>query len=189
MAKYTPRRCEALPRGVFAHLWSIFNHFRIVFRRNFDKFRTATVKRRTNFVPIIANRITTKAPIIFHIRYLWNTLEIELGWRSGDLRSGDFIGIPKIYTNTSFRPRKNKEMAGVDNLVVYMQSAVKHSTFYIHPGVVYIQTGVFYSSLHIHHQMVHTSHFTIFSRPEPGGGVYLRGPNFTCGHRATAQPR
>ena len=45
------------------------------------------------------------------------------------------------------------------------------------PGVVYIQTAVFYSSLHIHHQIVHTSHFPIFSRPQPGGGVYLWGPN------------
>ena len=44
-------------------------------------------------------------------------------------------------------------------------------------GVVYIQTAVFYSSLHIHHQIVHTSHFPIFSRPQPGGGVYLWGPN------------
>jgi len=39
-----------------------------------------------------------------------------------------------------------------------------------------IQTAVFYYSLHIHHQIVHTSHFPIFSRPKPGGGVYLWGP-------------
>ena len=39
------------------------------------------------------------------------------------------------------------------------------------PGVVYIQTAVFYNSLHIHHQIVHTSHFPIFSRPKPGGGI------------------
>jgi len=50
-------------------------------------------------------------------------------------------------------------MAGVDDLVVY------------------IQTAVFYRSLHIHHQIVHTSHFPIFSMPQPGGGVYLWGPN------------
>jgi len=25
--------------------------------------------------------------------------------------------------------------------------------------------------------MVHTRHFPIVSRPKPGGGVYLRGPN------------
>ena len=70
-------------------------------------------------------------------------------------------------------------MAGVDDLVVYMQTAVKYSTLYIHhPGVVYIESVVFYSSLHMHHQIVHTSHFPIFSRPKPGGGVYLWGPNF-----------
>ena len=59
-----PRRREAPPRAVFAHLWSIFDHFGIVFRRNFDKFRTAIVKLRTNFVPIIANIMTEKVPII-----------------------------------------------------------------------------------------------------------------------------
>jgi len=51
---------------------------------------------------------------------------------------------------------------------VYMQTAVKYNTFYIHhPGVEYIQTVLFYSSLHIHHQMVHTSHFPIFLGPNP----------------------
>ena len=45
------------------------------------------------------------------------------------------IGTPKIYTTTGFGPRKNREMAGVDDLVVYMQTAVKYNTFYIHhPG-------------------------------------------------------
>ena len=44
------------------------------------------------------------------------------------------------------------------------------------PGVVYIESVVIYHSLHIHHQIVHTSHFPIFSRPKPGGGVYLLGP-------------
>ena len=48
MTKYTPRRREAFPRGVFAHLWSIFDYFRIVFRRNFDIYYTAFVKLRTN---------------------------------------------------------------------------------------------------------------------------------------------
>jgi len=71
------------------------------------------------------------------------------------------IGTPKIYTTTGFGPGKNREMAGVDDLVVYMQTAVK------------------YSSLYIHHQIVHTSNFPIFSRPKPGGGVYLWGPNIT----------
>ena len=64
-----------------------------------------------------------------------------------------------IYATTEFGLRKNREMAGVDDLVVYMQSAVK------------------YSSLYIHHQIVHTSHSPIFSKLKPGGGVYLWGPN------------
>jgi len=69
------------------------------------------------------------------------------------------IGTPKIYTTTGLGPIKNREMAGVDDLVVYIESVV------------------FYCSLHIHHQIVHTSHFPIFSRPQPGAGVYLWGPN------------
>ena len=84
------------------------------------------------------------------------------------------MGTPKIYTTTGFGPRKNKEMAGVDDLMGYMQTAVKYNTFYIHHpgarsahGVVYIRTAVFYSSLHIHHQIVHTSHFPIFLSPNP----------------------
>jgi len=36
------------------------------------------------------------------------------------------------YTTTGFGPGKNREMAGVDDLVVYMQTAVKYNTFYIH---------------------------------------------------------
>ena len=68
------------------------------------------------------------------------------------------FGTPKIYTMTGLGPRKNREMAGVDDLVVYMQTAVKYNSFYIH------------------HQIVHTSHFPIFSRPQPGGVVYLWGP-------------
>jgi len=45
------------------------------------------------------------------------------------------IGTPKIYTTTGVGPRKNREMAGVDDLVVYMQTAVKYSSLYIHhPG-------------------------------------------------------
>jgi len=54
--------------------------------------------------------------------------------------------------------------------------------FWDAPGVVYIESVVFYSSLHIHHQIVHTSHFPIFSRPQPGGGVYPWGPN--CSDKA-----
>jgi len=63
-----------------------------------------------------------------------------------------------MYTTTGFGPTKNREMAGVHHLVVYMQTAVKDSSVYIH------------------HQIVHTSHFPIFSKPKPGGGVYLWGP-------------
>ena len=83
--------------------------------------------------------------------------------------SGALIGTPKIYTTTGLGPRKNREMAGVDHLVVYMQTAVKYRVCIYTtpgalraPGVVYIESVVFYSSLHIHHQMVHTSHFPIF---------------------------
>jgi len=72
------------------------------------------------------------------------------------------IGTPNIYTTTGFGLRKNREMAGVDDLMGYIESVV------------------FYSSLHIHHLIVHASHFPIFSRPQPGGGVYLWGPNLTC---------
>jgi len=69
------------------------------------------------------------------------------------------IGTPEIYTTTGLGPRKNREMAVVDDLVVYMQTAVKYWTFYIHhPG----GAAVFHSSLHIHHQIVHTSHLPIF---------------------------
>ena len=47
------------------------------------------------------------------------------------------------YTTTGFGLRKNREMVGVDDAVVYMQTAVKYNTFYIHnPGVVYIQTEI-----------------------------------------------
>ena len=80
-------------------------------------------------------------------------------------------------------------MACIDHVLVYMQTAVKYRSLYIHtpgalrtPGVVYIESVVFYSSLHIHHQIVHTSHFPIFSRPNPRGGVYLWGPNVTFVH-------
>jgi len=45
------------------------------------------------------------------------------------------VGTPMIYTTTVLGPRKNREMAGVDDLVVYMQTAVKYRSLYIHhPG-------------------------------------------------------
>jgi len=68
-------------------------------------------------------------------------------------------------------------MAGVDHLVVYMQTALTYTGALRAPEVVYIESVVFYSSLHIHHQIVRISHFPIFCRPEPGGGVYIWGPN------------
>jgi len=69
---------------------------------------------------------------------------------------------PKIYTTTGLGLRENKKMAGVDHLLVY------------------IQTAMFYSSLHIHQEMVYTSHFLILTRPETGGGIYFWGPFKTC---------
>jgi len=60
------------------------------------------------------------------------------------------IGTPKIYTTTGFGPRKNREMAGVDDLVVYMQTAVKYTVCIYTtpgalraPGVVYIESVEF----------------------------------------------
>ena len=45
------------------------------------------------------------------------------------------MGTPKIYTTTGFGPRKNKKIAGVYHVLVYMQTVVKYNTFYIHhPG-------------------------------------------------------
>ena len=55
------------------------------------------------------------------------------------------FGTPKIYTTTGLGPRKNREMAGVDDVVVYMQTAVKYSSLYIHhPGGAhwYIDTSL-----------------------------------------------
>jgi len=47
------------------------------------------------------------------------------------------FAITTIYTTTGLGPRKNREMAGVDDLVVYMQTAVKYRSLYIlHLGVV-----------------------------------------------------
>jgi len=43
------------------------------------------------------------------------------------------LGTQKIYTTTGLGLRKNREMAGVDDLVVYLQTAVKYNTFYTPP--------------------------------------------------------
>jgi len=42
---------------------------------------------------------------------------------------GPTIGTPEIYTTAGLGPRKNREMAGVDDLV-YMQTAVKYNSLY-----------------------------------------------------------
>jgi len=56
------------------------------------------------------------------------------------------LGTPKIYTTTGFGPRKNREVAGVDDLVVHTPNRPRQQ-------------------------------FRILSKPKPGGGVYLWGPN------------
>jgi len=53
----------------------------------------------------------------------------------------------------------------------------KFGTPKIYTPLLYMQIVVKYNPFYIHHQIVHTSHFPIFSRPQPGGGVYLWGPN------------
>ena len=73
-----------------------------------------------------------------------NAHDAGMNSQNADLLGQNVIhnfGTPKIYTTTGLGPRKKREMAGVDDLVVYMQTAVKYNTFYIHhPGgvVVYI---------------------------------------------------
>jgi len=55
-------------------------------------------------------------------------------WRTG--RHGALIMMgpmgpirtPKIYTTTGFGPGKNREIPGVDHLVVCMQTAVKYTS-------------------------------------------------------------
>jgi len=57
------------------------------------------------------------------------------------------MGTPKICTTTGFGPRKNREMAGVDDLVVYVQTSVKYNTFYIHhPGGAMRHRGGVYAN-------------------------------------------
>ena len=94
-----------------------------------------------------------------------------------------FIGTPKIYTTTGFGPRKNRERPGVDDLVVYMQTAVKYSSLYIHHhgginrprGSVYRKSRVvFWGSLHINQEMVYTSHVPFFLGPN-AVVVYISG--------------
>ena len=54
------------------------------------------------------------------------------------------MGTPKIYPTTGFGRNKKKKMAGVDHFLVYMQTAVKYNTFYIHhPGGAAPRGGVY----------------------------------------------
>ena len=60
-----------------------------------------------------------------------------------------------MYTTTGLGPRQKRKMAGVYYFLVYMRADPK------------------YSNLYIQKEMVYTSHFIIFSKPKPGGGVYI----------------
>jgi len=67
------------------------------------------------------------------------------------------VGTPEIYTPTGFGHRKNTEMAGVDDLVVYMQTAVKYNTFYIHhPWGAKRPRGGVYTNWYILQQFAYT---------------------------------
>jgi len=65
---------------------------------------------------------------------------------------------------------RKKKMAGVYHFLVYMQTA---------------RAAVFWGSLHIHQEMVYNNHFLIFSKPKPGGGVYIYTlcPHITLAYR------
>jgi len=82
---------------------------------------------------------------------------------------------------------RNEKMAGVDNFLVYVQTAVEHNTYYIHhPGGAACPRGgvytncVLYSSLHIRPEMADTSHVLIFPWPKPGGGEKQGFQNRVC---------
>jgi len=64
-----PRRREAPPRGVFSHL---------VFRTMLIKFRTTIAKLRTNFVPMIAKRMTDKVSMIFIPNVAWELVLLQV---------------------------------------------------------------------------------------------------------------
>jgi len=85
------------------------------------------------------------------------TQVLELGWAFARLASDPSIGTPKIYTTTGLGPRKNGVMAGVDDLVVYMQTVVKYNTFYIHhPGGAKRPRGGVYTNCCILLQFAYT---------------------------------
>jgi len=93
--------------------------------------------------------------------------------------SGDAIYI-YIHTTSGFGLRKNTKIAGVYNFLVYMQTASKYCSLYIHhhgsakrPHVGEYRKCCCFGILHIHKEIVYTSHFLIFSWPRPGGDVYI----------------
>jgi len=66
------------------------------------------------------------------------------------------FGTPKIYTTTGFGPRKKREMSAVDDLV-YMQTAVKYNTFYMHhPGGAKRPRGGVHTNCCISQQFAYT---------------------------------
>jgi len=83
------------------------------------------------------------------------------------------LGPPKIYTTTGCGPRKSREMAGVDDLVVYMQTAVKYNTFYIHhPRGAKRPRGGVYANCCILQQFAYTT-----KSSTPAISLFFLGPN------------
>ena len=86
---------------------------------------------------------------------------------------------PYIYIHTTgFGPREKKKVAGEYHFLVYMQTAQICSNTHkarlrrsAPPWCCVFAACL--SILHIHQEIVCTSHFLIFSRPGPGGGVYV----------------
>jgi len=75
-------------------------------------------------------------------------------------------------------------MAGVDNLVVYTQTFVKYNTFYIHhPGGAKRPRGGVYTT-----KWPTTAILLFYSRPKPGGGVYLWVPTPCIHHHLNTEP-
>jgi len=93
---------------------------------------------------------------------------------------------PKMYTTTGCGPRKNREMAGVDHLVVYLQTAVKYNTFYIHhPGGAKWPRGGVYTNCCILQQFAYTPNgphqpFPFFFLGSHPVVVYIFGVRMCC---------
>jgi len=84
------------------------------------------------------------------------------------------LGSPKIYTTTGFGLRKNREMAGVDDLVVYMQTVVNYSSLYIHhPGGAARPRGGVYRKCCILQQFTYTPP----NRPHQPFFLFFLSPN------------